>query len=49
LPCALVLSAAALALAQTDPLPSWNDGAHKKALLDFVGRVTRIGALNLVR
>jgi phosphoglycolate phosphatase-like HAD superfamily hydrolase len=28
------------ALAQTDPLPSWNDTAPKKAILDFVGRVT---------
>jgi phosphoserine phosphatase len=26
--------------AATDPLPSWNDGASKKAILDFVVRVT---------
>jgi hypothetical protein len=26
--------------ATTDPLPSWNDGENKKAILDFVGRVT---------
>ena len=26
--------------ATTDPLPSWNDRASKKAILDFVGRVT---------
>ena len=29
------------ALAQTDPLPSWNDGAAKQAILGFVARVTR--------
>jgi hypothetical protein len=23
------------------PLPSWNDGAAKSAILDFVGRVTK--------
>jgi phosphoglycolate phosphatase-like HAD superfamily hydrolase len=27
-------------LAQTDPLPSWNDGAAKKSITDFVSRVT---------
>jgi hypothetical protein len=26
--------------AQGDPLPSWNDGAAKKAIADFVARVT---------
>ncbi len=26
--------------AQTDPLPSWNDGTAKKSITDFVGRVT---------
>ena len=28
------------AQAQRDPLPSWNDGATKAAIVDFVGRVT---------
>jgi phosphoglycolate phosphatase-like HAD superfamily hydrolase len=28
------------ALAQSDPLSSWNDGAAKKAITDFVARVT---------
>ncbi len=28
-------------LAQTDPLPSWNDGPAKQSILDFVARVTR--------
>jgi hypothetical protein len=32
------------ALAQSDPLPSWNDGAAKKAITDFVVRVTTQGA-----
>src|SRR5260221_12322772 len=27
--------------AQTDPLPSWNDGAAKQAILNFVAAVTR--------
>lgn len=31
------LALAAPALAQEDPLPSWNDGAAKQAILDFVG------------
>src|SRR4051794_40662774 len=31
------------AAAQTDLLPSWNDGPAKQAILDFVGRVTREG------
>ena len=31
----------ALALAQaTDPLPSWNDGAAKKAIIEFVQATT---------
>jgi hypothetical protein len=39
---------AVLALAQSttkpaDPLPSWNEGAAKKAIIDFVARVTRQG------
>ena len=34
--------------APVDPLPSWNDGASKRALLDFVGRVTREGGPEFV-
>ena len=34
--------------AATDPLPSWNDGAAKKAIVDFVGRVTREGGPDFV-
>lgn len=35
----VVLSTIA-ALAADDPLPSWNDGASKQAIVDFVGKVT---------
>src|SRR5262245_56976117 len=31
-----------------DPLPSWNDGAHKQAILRFVADVTRDGASTFV-
>ncbi len=31
-----------------DPLPSWNDGAAKSAILDFVGRVTKEGGPDYV-
>jgi hypothetical protein len=30
--------------ASADPLPSWNDGGSKKALVDFVARVTQEGS-----
>ena len=36
------------AQAQTDPLPSWNDGAAKKSITDFVTRVTTQGAADFV-
>src|SRR5262245_16124582 len=32
----------------TGPLPSWNDGAAKSAILDFVARVTREGGPHYV-
>src|SRR6185436_5558880 len=31
------------AQAQSDPLPSWNDGATKNAITDFVARITTQG------
>src|SRR5262245_41899249 len=37
-----------MALAQSDPLPSWNDGAVKKSITDFVARVTREGGTDFV-
>ncbi len=42
------IPAATQALAQTDPLPSWNDGAAKKAIIEFVARVTRQGGPDFV-
>jgi phosphoserine phosphatase len=31
-----------------DPLPSWNDGPNKRAILDFVASVTTPGSVNFV-
>jgi hypothetical protein len=45
---AVLVATASTALAQTDPLPSWNDGASKKALLDFVSRTTTAGGADFV-
>src|SRR5262249_33054260 len=36
------------ALAQSDPLPSWNDGKAKQSILDFVANVTREGSPGFV-
>jgi hypothetical protein len=36
------------AQAQDDPLPSWNDGAAKTAILDFVTQTTTEGGANFV-
>ena len=38
----------AAAPAAVDPLPSWNDGPTKQAILDFVAAVTRVGAKTFV-
>ncbi len=51
--CAGVLAAAicgcnGTASAQTDPLPSWNDGPVKKSITDFVARVTAQGGADFV-
>lgn len=40
--CAVIASAGP-ALAQIDPLPSWNEGVVKKSITDFVTRVTAQG------
>ena len=51
---ALLTSAGAIALsrrpafAQSDPLPSWNDGKAKQSILDFVASVTREGSSGFV-
>ena len=44
----ILLAVASFAGAQADPLPSWNDGANKRAIVDFVGRVTREGGPDFV-
>jgi phosphoglycolate phosphatase-like HAD superfamily hydrolase len=36
------------AFAQTDPLPSWNEGPVKRAILDFVPRVVTTGSRDFV-
>src|SRR5439155_15007563 len=38
---------ATIAQAQ-DPLPSWNDGATKKSITDFVAKVTKEGSPDFV-
>ena len=38
-----VLAGAQWVFAQTDPLPSWNDGPAKKAIVDFVQATTTQG------
>ena len=43
-----VLAGAPWALAQTDPLPSWNDGPAKKAIVDFVQATTMQGGPQFV-
>ena len=43
-----VLAGAPWALAQTDPLPSWNDGPTKKAIVDFVQATTTQGSPQFV-
>lgn len=35
-------------LAQSDPLPSWNDGGVKKSITDFVARATAQGSADFV-
>jgi phosphoglycolate phosphatase-like HAD superfamily hydrolase len=50
-PSYVALVAIALSISATcqDPLPSWNDGAVKKSITDFVGRVTKDGGPDFVR
>jgi phosphoglycolate phosphatase-like HAD superfamily hydrolase len=37
------------ALASDDPLPSWNDGATKEAIIGFVEKITRAGSAEFVQ
>jgi len=43
-----IASVAVVATAADDPLPSWNDGATKRAIVDFVTRVTTPGSPGFV-
>ena len=43
-----VVALSAPALAQTDPLPSWNEGAAKKAIVEFVQATTTQGSPKFV-
>ena len=45
--CALLLCVTQ-ARAQADPLPSWNDDTNKRAIVDFVSRVTKTGHSDFV-
>lgn len=45
---ALVATWLSVAIAQTDPLPSWNEGPSKQAILTFVADVTREGSPDFV-
>lgn len=50
--CLLLLGFVCIASAQSgssiDPLPSWNDGANKKAIITFVEGVSKVGSPNFV-
>ncbi len=43
-----IVNAAAQTDASTDPLPSWNDGAARQAIIAFVERVTKEGGPDFV-
>ena len=45
---ALLVATGSSAMAHSDPLPSWNDGAAKHAILDFIARTTTTGSGELV-
>ncbi|TIM71407.1 MAG: haloacid dehalogenase-like hydrolase [Mesorhizobium sp.] len=45
---ALALLAPSLAVAQSDPLPSWNDTAPKAAIVEFVEKVSKEGSPDFV-
>ena len=45
---ALAWSCSLHALAQSDPLPSWNDTPTKQTIVEFVGRVTKTGGPDFI-
>ena len=44
-----LISGSPLGGAELNPLTSWNDGASKKSIVDFVERVTREGGADYVK
>ena len=44
----VLLVVTAPSMAQTDPLPSWNDGAAKRAIVSFVKATTEPGSPDFV-
>ncbi len=44
----LTLALATMAVHAGDPLPSWNDGAAKKNIMEFINRVTTEGSADFV-
>src|SRR5687768_17214563 len=47
--CALLLIVLAGSSRAADPLPSWNDTPTKKAIVDFVAKVTTEGSADFVK
>jgi hypothetical protein len=45
---ALACAALSTTIQAADPLPSWNDGAAKKSILQFVANVTQKGSPDFV-
>jgi hypothetical protein len=45
----LISGAVGTARAQSDPLPSWNDGAAKKSIVAFIAKVTNPGSPDFVQ
>ncbi len=46
--CCLVIGLAPIAAGADDPLPSWNEGAQKQAILDFVAKATNEGSPDFI-
>lgn len=44
----LAALSATAAMAQVDPLPSWNDGPTRNAIINFVSRATRAGSPDFI-
>jgi len=49
IPILLTSIAGGVARAAGDPLPSWNDGPSKKAIVDFVARTTNQGSPDFIK